>query len=154
MRCWLVKSEPEAYSIDDLKREGKTYWSGVRNYQARNFMRDQMQVGDPILFYHSNAAPPGVAGMARVCKKAHPDFTAWDPQDEHYDPKAGPGSSLWMMVDIEFVEKFPRFVSLQELRDHPQLKTLLLLKPGQRLSIQPVEKKHFEIIQRLGQKIK
>lgn len=151
-RYWLMKSEPESYSIDDLKRDGKTGWDGVRNYQARNFMRDQMQVGDPVLFYHSNAEPPGVAGIAQVCKKAYPDSSAFDPKDSHYDPKSTPEKPVWMRVDIKFVEKFPRLVSLRELRDHPKLHSLLVLKRAQRLSVQPVEKNHFEIIRRLGQK--
>jgi len=151
-RYWLMKSEPESYSIDDLKRDGKTHWDGVRNYQARNFMRDDMQVGDLVLFYHSNAEPPGVAGIAQVSKKAYPDFSAFDPKDKHYDPKSSKANPTWMMVDLEFVEKFLRLVSLQELRDHPKLGTLLVLKRAQRLSIQPVEKAHFEIIRKMGKK--
>src|SRR4051812_22474266 len=106
---WLMKTEPGSYSIDDLKRDKKTYWSGVRNYQARNFMRDHMKIGDLVLYYHSNAEPPGVAGIARVCAEAHPDFSAWDPEDKHFDPRSSQEKPLWMMVDIEFVEKFPRF---------------------------------------------
>jgi predicted RNA-binding protein with PUA-like domain len=145
-----MKSEAGCYSIDDLKRDGKTHWDGVRNYQARNFMRDQMQVGDGVLFYHSNAEPPGVAGLARVSKKGYPDFSAWDPKDRHYDPKSTPGNPVWMMVDIQFVEKFPYLVSLQALRNHPKLTALLVLKRAQRLSVQPVEKTHFEIIQKMG----
>jgi predicted RNA-binding protein with PUA-like domain len=150
IRYWLMKSEPEAYSIDDLKRDGKTYWDGVRNYQARNFMRDSMQPGDRVLFYHSNAEPPGVAGIAEVCKKAYPDFTAWDPKDKHYDPKSTKENPVWMMVDLKFVEKFPGVVPLQALRDHPKLGTMLVLKRAQRLSVQPVEKTHFEIIQKIA----
>lgn len=149
-RFWLMKSEPESYSIDDLKRDGKTHWDGVRNYQARNFMRDQMRVGDLVLFYHSNAEPPGVAGIARVCKKAYPDSTALDPKDSHYDPKASPDNPIWMRVDIEFLEKFPKLVPLPVLREHPKLRTLLVLKRAQRLSVQPVEKAHFEIIRKMG----
>jgi len=147
---WLIKSEPESYSIDDLKRDKKTHWDGVRNYQARNMMRDQMKVGDWVLFYHSSAEPPGVAGLAQVCKTAYPDFTAWDPKNHHYDPKASPENPIWLMVDLKFVEKFPHFVSLQELRDHPKLKNLLVLKRGQRLSVQPVEKPDFELVRKMG----
>lgn len=149
-RYWLIKSEPESYSIDDLSRDKKTCWSGVRNYQARNFMRDQMQVGDLLLFYHSSAEPAGVAGVAQVCKAAYPDFTAFDPKDDHYDPRSTKENPAWMMVDVKFVEKFPRLVSLSEIRKNPQLGTMLLLKRGQRLSVQPVEKRHFEIIQKMG----
>jgi predicted RNA-binding protein with PUA-like domain len=147
---WLMKSEPESYSIDDLKRDKKTHWDGVRNYQARNFMRDQMKVGDMVLFYHSSAEPPGVAGLAQISKNAYPDPTAWDPKDHHYDPKSDPGNPSWFMVDLKFVGKFSRFVSLSDLRANPKLKDLLVLKRGMRLSIQPVEKSHFEIIQKMG----
>jgi len=145
-----MKSEPDAYSIDNLARERKTYWDGVRNFQARNFMKEQMQLGDLILFYHSNAEPPGVAGIARVCRKAHADFSAWDAKDKHYDPKSTPSKPLWFMVDIEFVEKFPHFVSLDELKKEPRLKGMVVLKRGTRLSVQPVEKEHFEIVKKLG----
>jgi len=150
IRYWLMKSEPESYSIDDLKRDGKTYWDGVRNYQARNFMRDQMQVGDRVLFYHSNAEPPGVAGIAEVCKKASPDPSAWDPKDHHYDPKSSRENPVWVGVELKFVEKFSHLVSLPELRDHPKLRALLVLKPFQRLSVQPVDKAHFEIVEKMG----
>ncbi len=149
---WLMKTEPENYSIDHLKQDKKTYWSGVRNYQARNFMRDQMKIGDLALYYHSNADPSGVAGIARICARAHADFTAWDPKDVHFDPKSTPQNPIWMMVDIEFIEKFPHFVSLDELRREPRLQGLLALKRGTRLSIQPVSEKHFQIIQRMGRK--
>lgn len=148
-RYWLLKSEPGSYSIDDLKRDGKTSWDGVRNYQARNFMRDEMTVGDLALFYHSNAEPPGVAGIARVCGKAHPDETAFDPKDSHYDPKSTPVRPVWMAVDAAFVEKFPRLIALEEIRKEPRFKGMLLLKPGQRLSVQPVSRKHFELIKKM-----
>jgi predicted RNA-binding protein with PUA-like domain len=128
-----MKSEPESYSIDDLKKEGRTEWNGVRNYQARNFMRDRMEMGDLVLFYHSSAEPPGVAGIAKVCAKAHPEK----------DP-------TWMMVDIAFVGKFSHFVSLEEIRKDPRLGAMLVLKRGQRLSIQPVSKEHFEIVRKMG----
>ncbi len=146
-----MKSEPSVFSIDDLKREGFSEWEGVRNFQARNFMRDEMQVGDLAFFYHSNANPSGIAGICRICRESHPDFTAWDKDSPYYDPKASPDNPIWMMVEVEFVEKFPHFVSLLELRENPQLKTLKILEKGSRLSITPVDTKHFEIICALGE---
>ncbi|HEX5036887.1 MAG TPA: EVE domain-containing protein [bacterium] len=150
MNHWLAKTEPGSYSIDDLKRDKKTGWSGIRNYQARNYMRDAMKPGDLVLFYHSNAEPPGIAGIARVASKAYPDDTAFDPKDDHYDPKSTKEKPVWMMVDLQFVEKFGRLVSLDELRRHPRLGKMLVLKRGMRLSIQPVEADHFDIIRDLG----
>ena len=150
MNYWLMKSELSSYSIDDLKRDKKTSWEGVRNYQARNFMRDQMRVGDLVLFYHSNAEPPGVAGIAKVCKLAHPDRTAWEPKSKYYDAKASPQNPIWMMVDIEFVEKFPHFISLEELKKTKSLESMRVLQKGSRLSVQPVSKEHFQIIEKLG----
>jgi predicted RNA-binding protein with PUA-like domain len=136
MNYWLMKSEPGTYSIDDLKRDGKTDWNGIRNYQARNFMRDRMEAGDLVLFYHSSAEPPGVAGIARVCREARPEAK----------------NSTWVMVEVAFVEKFPRIVSLEAIRGESRLKDMLVLKRGQRLSIQPVEKKHFDLIRKMGHK--
>lgn len=147
---WLMKSEPSVYSIDDLKRDGKTYWDGVRNFQARNFMRDLMKKGDPVLFYHSNASPSGVAGRAEVRGEGYPDFTAWDKKNKHYDPKSTPEKPLWFMVDVKFVGKFKHFVPLDELKASPALRGMMVTKLGVRLSVQPVEKKHFEIIKRMG----
>lgn len=149
-RYWLMKSEAGCYSIDDLKRDKTTPWDGVRNYQARNFMRDDMEVGDLVLFYHSNGEPPGVAGIASVAKKAYPDWTALDPKDQHFDPKSTKTNPIWMRVDLKFIEKFPHIVPLQALREHPKLHTLLVLRRAQRLSVQPVEKAHFEIIKKMG----
>ncbi|HMO50935.1 MAG TPA: EVE domain-containing protein [Kiritimatiellia bacterium] len=149
-RCWLMKSEPDVYSIDDLQRDGHTPWTGVRNYQARNFMRDDMAVGDHVLFYHSNAEPPGVAGLARVSRAAYPDFTAWDPRSPYYDKKSTPDHPVWMMVEVSFVEKFPRLISLDELRGQPELAAMLVLKRGMRLSVQPVEPQHVKIIRTLA----
>lgn len=149
-RYWLVKSEPGAYSVDDLERDRKTCWDGVRNYQARNFMRDDMKVGDMVLFYHSSSSPPGVVGLARVCREAYPDDTAWDPADSHHDPRSTPVAPVWMMVDIEFQEKFAEIVSLEELRARPDLDGLLVTRRGQRLSVQPVQKRHFDKIRKLG----
>lgn len=150
MKYWLIKSEPDVYSIDDLKKDGKTYWDGVRNYQARNFMRDGMKKGDLVLFYHSNAEPPGAAGICRVAKEGYPDFTAWDKKDVHYDPKSPKDKPAWMMVDVEFVEKFGTFVPLEKLKSDPKLKGMLVAKRGVRLSVQPVEKAHFDEVKRIG----
>jgi len=147
---WLIKSEPEVYSIDDLKRDKSTHWDGVRNYQARNFMRDEMRVGDEVLFYHSNATPPGVAGIARVARCGYPDHTALDRRDAHYDPKASEDTPIWYMVDIAFVARFPRLVTLEELRDEPRLKGMLVTRRGQRLSVQPVEAAHFKVVKELA----
>ncbi len=150
VRYWLMKSEPDVYGIDALERDGSTHWDGVRNYQARNFMRDDMKVGDRVLFYHSNATPPGVAGLARVSKEAYPDHTAWDRNDKHYDPKTDPENPRWMMVDIEHVETLPRLVTLAEMRENARLEEMPLLQKGQRLSVQPVEERHYEEILRLA----
>ncbi|MDO8608423.1 MAG: EVE domain-containing protein [Phaeospirillum sp.] len=147
---WLMKSEPTSYSIDDLKRDKKTFWSGVRNFQARNFMRDQMKTGDLAFFYHSNAEPSGVAGIMRICKAGYADTTAFDPKDKHFDPKSIPTRPQWFMVDVQFVEKLPRFVSLEEIKRNPKLSGIMVAMRGSRLSIQPVSKAHFEIIQKMG----
>lgn len=143
---WLVKTEPEVYSIDDLARDGRTGWDGVRNHQARNFMRDSMKAGDLVLVYHSNADPPGVAGLARVCGEARPDPTAFDPRDPHFDPRSRRESPAWMMVDLEFVERFPSLLPLERLRAEPRLEGMPLLARGQRLSVQPVTKAQFELV--------
>lgn len=148
-RCWLLKSEPGAYSIQDLRRDGRTSWDGVRNYQARNFLRDQIQVGDDVLFYHSNAAPPGVVGTARVVRGGYPDPTALDPADAHFDPKASEEDPRWYMVDIEFVEAFAEIVPLDRLRATPGLEDMLVTQRS-RLSVQPVAPREFEIVRRLG----
>ena len=150
LNYWLIKSEPSVYSIDDLARDKKTYWDGVRNFQARNFLRDEIKAGDLVLYYHSNAEPPGVAGIARVCRSGYPDFTAWDKNDRHFDPKSDKVKPLWFMVDVEFVEKFTHFVPLEELISNPSLKGMMVTKRGSRLSIQPVDEKHFEIVRKMG----
>jgi len=139
---WLMKSEPDVYSIDQLRREGRGSWDGVRNYQARNHMQS-MKVGDLVLFYHSNADPPGVAGIARVCREAYPDPTQFDRKSEYHDPKATRAAPRWFMVDVEFVETLPRLVSLAELRDDAKLDGMLVTRRGMRLSVQPVEAAHF-----------
>ncbi|MCL4198008.1 MAG: EVE domain-containing protein [Phycisphaerales bacterium] len=149
-QCWLVKSEPDCYSIDDLERDQRTFWDGVRNYQARNFMRDQMRAGDGVLYHHSGADPPGIVGIARISREAYPDHTALDPKADHFDPKASRDNPIWFMVDLEFVEKFPRVVTMKELKERPELEGLPLLQRGQRLSVMSVDPRHFEIIRRLG----
>lgn len=145
-----MKTEPDCFSIDDLARLGRTSWEGVRNYQARNFMRDDMRAGDLVLFYHSSAEPPGVAGVARVCAAAHPDPTALDPQSQYFDPKATAENPIWMMVDVAFVEKFPHFVELAEMRGDASLTGMGVLQRGSRLSILPVEPDHFRRVVERG----
>ena len=146
---WLMKSEPEAYSINDLERDGFTCWDGVRNYQARNFMRDDMCIGDEVLYYHSNCKPPGVVGLARIIKESYPDHTAFDPEDKHYDPRSNPGNPLWFMVDIEFVVKFVNIVSLEALKNQKGLEEMVVTKRS-RLSVQPVAADEFAIVKRMG----
>ena len=148
---WLMKSEEDVYSIRDLEKEGVTCWEGVRNYEARNIMRDRMRVGDGVLFYHSNAKPPGVAGMARVAKKAYPDHFAFDKTNPYHDPKSDPENPRWFMVDVEFVEAFSGIVSLNELRQEEALAEMALFKRP-RLSVQPVTKEEFGIIRKMGRK--
>ncbi len=140
-RYWLFKSEPSSYSFDDLESEENqtAEWDGVRNYQARNFMRDDMKIGDYVLFYHSNAKPPGVVGTARIVREGYPDVTAWESGSRYYDPKSDPANPTWMMVDIKADLRLPRFVSLQELKDNPALADMMVTKRGQRLSVQPVK---------------
>ena len=151
-RYWLVKSEPEVFSFDDLlARPKKTAgWDGVRNFQARNMLRDDLAPGDPVLFYHSNAEPPGVAGEAVVSKAGHPDPTQFDAKHDHYDPKSKPASPLWYQVEIKAVAKFKQFVGLPALREVPGLESMVLLRKGSRLSVQPVTEAEFAIIRKLG----
>jgi predicted RNA-binding protein with PUA-like domain len=149
-RYWLMKVEPSAYSIDDLARDGSTSWEGVRNYQARNFMRDQMQVGDGVLFYASNADPSGVTGLAEIARAAYPDAYAWKKGHTYFDAASTPEKPLWYSVDIRFVERFPRVVSLDTLKSTPGLEDMVVTKKGSRLSIQPVTKREFDIVTKLG----
>ena len=149
---WLFKSEPNCYSIDDLERDGTAEWDGVRNYQARNFMRDEMRVGDLGFFYHSNAKPPGVVGVVRICKEAYPDHTAWDKGGDHFDPKASPDKPIWQMVDVEFVEKFSGVISLDMLKEYSELSGLEGTRRGTRLSITPVSEAHFDFVRRLARR--
>ncbi len=152
-KYWLVKSEPSAFSIDDLvKSKNKTtHWDGVRNYQARNFMRDEMKKGDLVLFYHSNANPTAVVGYCEVVKEGYPDFTAFDPEDKHYDPKSNMGKPTWMMVDIKLKKKFKNPVTLAEIKENQKLQKMRLVQRGNRLSVMPVEEKEFnEILKMAG----
>ena len=149
MNYWLVKSEESCYSIDDLKKDKKTYWDGVRNYQARNFMRD-MKKGDFVLFYHSNSNPIGIAGIGKVVKESYPDFTAWELKNDHYDPKSPKENPRWDMVNIGFVKKFREVIPLSELKEQKGLKDMKILQKGNRLSVTPVTKKEFEIIERMA----
>jgi predicted RNA-binding protein with PUA-like domain len=146
--CWLMKSEPDVYSIVDLRRDGSTSWEGVRNYLARNNMRE-MKVGDAVLFYHSNATPPGVVGVARVVREAYPDPCAFDPTHHYFDAKSDPEKPRWDRVDIAFEEAFPRMVSLPEIRDMPALAGMELLAKS-RLSVQRVGPDEFDRICGLG----
>jgi predicted RNA-binding protein with PUA-like domain len=150
MRYWLMKSEPSDVSIDDLAKmpNGTIAWYGVRNYQARNFMRDQMKVGDRVLFYHSSCDEPGIAGLAVVSQPAYPDETQFDPRSNYFDPKATREHPRWMNVDVKFVKK-TLLVSIKELRKHPELANLRILQKGNRLSITPVDPKDYEFIVRL-----
>ena len=153
MRYWLMKSEPSAFSIQDLRkiRGQATCWDGVRNFQARNFMR-AMKKGDQVLFYHSNADPPAVMGIAKVVKETYPDHTAFDPKDIHYDPKSRPEKPLWDMVDIELVRIFRSPLPLDRLREEPGLKKMELLRRGSRLSVQPVRSEEWKIVLKLAER--
>lgn len=147
---WLMKSEPDAYSIDQLKKDKKTLWTGVRNYQARNFMMDSMQAGDQFLFYHSNAEPSGVIGVGKILRTSVPDPSALDPQSDYYDAKASHDHPIWFCAEVGYVSHFKKLVSLAEIRELKELSDMLLLRKGQRLSIQPVSKKEFETILKMG----
>ncbi len=152
MNYWLMKSEPDVFSIDDLKKDKKTHWDGVRNYQARNFMKNEMKKGEKVIFYHSNADPSGAAGIAEVIKEGYADHTQFDPEDKHYFPSADPEKPIWYMVDIKFVKKFKNFISLGEIKKNPKLKKMRLVKKGNRLSVMPVEKNEFDEIVKMGTK--
>ena len=151
---WLLKTEPNDYSIQDLAKEKRktTFWDGVRNYQARNFMRDAMKKGDGVLLYHSNADPSAIVGTAQVVREAYPDHTSWDPKDKHYDPKSTEENPRWFMVDIKLDEIFSVPLALGDLRDVAALKEMELLRKGSRLSVQPVRKKEFDTVLKLAKK--
>ncbi len=152
VKYWLVKSEPGAYSIDDLVKDKKTHWDGVRNYQARNFIRDDMKKGDKVLFYHSNADPNAVVGICEVVKEGYPDFTAFDPEEKHFDPKSKKEEPAWYMIDIKLIKKFKQPVTLLEIKENPKLQNMRLVQRGNRLSVMPIEKKEFTEILKMGEK--
>ncbi len=148
MNYWLMKSEPSEFGIDDLQNmpDQTEHWDGVRNYQARNMMRDQMKVGDLVFFYHSNCKEPGIVGIMEIVKEGYPDFTAFDPDDKHFDPKSAPENPRWFMVDVKFVRKLKRTITLKELKEKPELSDLALIRRGNRLSIMPVSAAQWEFI--------
>lgn len=148
MNYWLMKSEPDAFSIDDLANapDKTEHWDGVRNYQARNMMQDEMKVGDQVFFYHSNCKETGIVGIAEVVKEGYPDFTAFDPESKYYDPKSDADKPRWYMVDIRFVQKLKRVITLAELKTYRSISDMRLLARGNRLSIMPVSKKHWDFI--------
>lgn len=150
MRYWLMKSEPDVFGIDDLRRKGKrgTHWDGVRNYQARNFMRE-MQLGDKAFFYHSNTREPGIVGVMEIVREAYPDHTAFDPEDPHFDPKSNPDKPRWYMVDVAYVEQFPRTISLDALRMNRALDGMLILRRGNRLSVTPITPDEWKAVMKM-----
>ncbi|MCO4793150.1 MAG: EVE domain-containing protein [Bacteriovoracaceae bacterium] len=152
MKYWLMKSEPNVFGIDDLKKVKKEPWDGVRNYQARNFMRDEMKKGDMVLFYHSNCDVPGIVGTAEVSKESFPDFTSWDKKSKYYDPKSSEENPRWFMVEVKYKKKFKKTVSLQDMKEMKPLKDMKILQKGNRLSITPVSKKEFDYIVKVSEK--
>lgn len=148
MRHWLMKTEPEEFSLDDLRRAPKQTapWDGVRNYQARNHMRDGMKLGDRVLFYHSSCDPTGVVGTARIAREAYPDDSAWNKKSDYYDPRSTPDNPVWLRVDVKFESELPHIVTLEEMKHVPGLKNMLVIKKGMRLSIQPVTPEEFDIV--------
>jgi predicted RNA-binding protein with PUA-like domain len=149
MKYWLMKSEGDCYPIAELKKDKSTAWTGVRNFQARNYMK-QMSVGDMVLFYHSSAEPSGVYGLAKVSKLAHADLSAQNPKDEHYDPRSTPEKPIWECVDVSYVEEFEKPIPLDTIRKNKKLSKMLLLQRGSRLSVTPVEKNEFEEVIRMS----
>lgn len=148
-RYWLLKSEPDSYSIDDLERDGKTHWNGVRNYQARNLLRDEIQKGDGVLYYHSNANPPGVVGLGEIVRAGYPDPSARDKKSDYYDPKASDEDPRWYMVDVGFKEKFSDVVGLPELKENSELSEMVVTRRS-RLSVQPVTPEEWKVVVKLG----
>ena len=148
MKYWLLKSEPDVFSLEDLKNcSNQTEpWDGIRNYQARNLMRDEMKVGDQAFFYHSRQAEPAIVGTVRIVREAYPDHTSWDPSSKYFDEKSSPENPRWLMVDVQFESEFSRPVTLKELRSVPELKEMFLLRKGMRLSVQPVTEAEFLLI--------
>lgn len=154
-RYWLMKTEPDCFSIDHLAGSpgGVAAWDGVRNYQSRNYLRDEIRAGDGVLFYHSGPPVPGVAGLAEVVRGGYPDHTAQDPNGEHFDSKATPVNPIWYMVDVRFVEKFPEVIPLSKLKGTPGLEEMEVTRRGSRLSIQPVRKGEWEIVLKLARRL-
>lgn len=155
MKYWLIKSEPDAFSIDDLRNApgGRDHWDGIRNYQARNFMRDDMKKGDLAFFYHSNCKTPGVVGICEIVSGAYPDHTAFDPNEKYYDPGSDPENPRWLMVDVKYRRKTKRLISLHEIKEHAdRLEDFALIRRGNRLSIMPVSAEHWEFILSLEKK--
>ncbi len=146
MAYWLMKSEPDTYSIDDLKRDKREMWDGIRNYQARNMMRDDMQAGDKIFFYHSSCKEPAIVGIAKVASKPYPDPTQFDPDSKYFDPKSSEDDPRWCLVDVQFVRKMKRPITLGELKSHPGLDDMILTRRGNRLSIMPVTDDEWDIV--------
>ena len=153
-KYWLMKCEPAAYTIADLARDGKTSWEGVRNFQARNFMRDEMSVGDPVLFYASNAEPSGVTGLATIARAGYPDHLAWKKGHKYFDASSTPEKPLWYMIDLEFVEDFGGTVPLDTLKSTPGLENMMVTRKGSRLSVQPATKAEYDIVVKLGRKVR
>ena len=151
MRYWLMKSEPNEFSIDDLERVGVEPWDGIRNYQARNFIRDEMKRGDKAFFYHSNCKTPAIVGTMRINGAAYPDPTAFDPNDPHYDPKSDPGNPTWMLVDVRFAGKLKNPVTLEQIKREPALADMRLVKRGNRLSVFPIDPSHWDLIIEMSQ---
>ncbi|MEI8061690.1 MAG: EVE domain-containing protein [bacterium] len=147
---WLLKSEPSCYSIDDFAKDKKTRWTGIRNYQARNFMRDHMHIGDEFFFYHSSADPTAIVGMGKISKSSGPDLTARDKKDDHYDPKSTPENPIWFSPEVSFLKKFKNPLDLAFLKRESALNGMVLLQQGSRLSVQPVSKTQFEYILKLA----
>jgi predicted RNA-binding protein with PUA-like domain len=153
MKYWLIKSEGDCYSIDDFRKDRRTSWTGIRNYQARNYMQNDMQKGDLALFYHSNGTkenPMGVYGVAKVISSSHVDETQFDKNDQHYDPKSAKNKPIWFCVDFSFVSKFKKPITLNQMKIDPALEGMLVLKKGIMLSVQPVSEKHFRYIESLN----
>lgn len=146
MGYWLMKSEPDAYGIDDLARDKVEPWDGIRNYQVRNMFRDDMRVGDRAFFYHSSCKVPAVVGIMKVASEAYPDPTQFDPDSKYYDPKSDPDDPRWLLVDVEFERKLERPVTLAEIKDHPGLDDFVLTRRGNRLSVFPVSARHWKLI--------
>ena len=151
-RYWLMKSEPECFSLADLAASpnGVSHWDGVRNYQARNLLRDEIAVGDGVLIYHSSIAEPAIVGLARVVSRGYPDHTALDPRSDHFDPRAGDGNTVWYMVDVQYVATLPEPLTREHLRRHPVLAQMEVLKKGSRLSVQPVTEEQWRTILQLS----